>query len=46
MTETGADAEIVEAAAWLHDVRRAELIALRGVYAAQRSWVGTDLPPH
>ena len=46
-TETGADAEIVEAAAWLHDVRKAEPEhALRGAEAAQEILAGTDFPPH
>lgn len=44
--ETGADTEIVEAAAWLHDVRKTEpKHALRGAEAAVEILAATDFPP-
>lgn len=43
--ETGADKEIVEAAAWLHDVRKSEpKHALRGAEAAAEILAETDFP--
>ena len=44
--ETGADVEIVEAAAWLHDVRKRERNhGARGAEAALAILPGTDYPP-
>lgn len=43
--QTGADPEIAEAAAWLHDVRKAEPDhALHGAKAARDILTGTDFP--
>jgi uncharacterized protein len=45
---TGADREVVEAAAWLHDVAKvsSEHHALDGAIAARRILAQTDFPPH
>lgn len=45
--ETGADREVVEAAAWLHDVRKQEPShGLAGAQAAQEILAQTDFPQH
>jgi uncharacterized protein len=45
---TGADAEVVEAAAWLHDVAkpRSQQHESDGAAAARRILAGADFPPH
>ena len=46
---TGADGEVVEAAAWLHDVAKGPGVVdhgQEGAVAARRILAGTDFPPH